>query len=407
LFYGWVIVATLFVVNFAVHATGALNLGLFIVPMGDELGISRGLFGWLTTSRSLAGGIAGVLIGRVLDRFGPRILLPLSSLVTGLCVIGLAFAGNVVHLFLIFTVMGLSGLSNQGGGLLTSVPVAKWFVRKRGTAMAAASVGLGIGGATFVPFTQLLIDHVGWRDAWLYLGILSMVLIMPITSIFLRRQPEDMGLRPDGDSLPPQASTGTEHIREPEVIWSTGEALRTRAFWLLMTSLALGGFAAGGSVHRIPYWVGEGFDPGLVSLSISAHAACASMMILVTGPLVDRFPSRFIAASAFAGYAGAVTLMLMASSTTDMFTSAVLWGTSAGINIVTQPYMWADYFGRTFLGSIRGITMPTILLASAFGAPAVGYVFDFTGGYESAWIGLIGIYIVAFAIMISAVPPRK
>ena len=407
MFYGWVIVATLFVVNFATHATGALNLGLFIVPMGDELDISRGLFGWLTTSRSLAGGVAGIVIGRLVDRFGPRVLLPISSLITGLCVIGVAFAGNVVHLFVLFSVMGLSGLNNQGGGLLTSVPVAKWFVRKRGTAMALTSVGLGVGGATIVPLTQVLIHQVGWRDAWLYLGILSMALIIPITSIFLRRSPEDMGLRPDGDPLPPQTTGGTGPVREPEAIWSTGEALRTRAFWLLMASLALGGFAAGGSVHRIPYWVGEGFDPGLVSLSISAHAASASMMMLVAGFLLDRFPARFVAGSGFAGFAGAVTLMLMASSTTDMFVSAVLWGLSAGINIVTQPYLWANYFGRTFLGSIRGITLPTILLANAFGAPVVGYVFDFTGGYESAWVGLIVIYLVAFAIMISAVPPEK
>jgi hypothetical protein len=174
-----------------------------------------------------------------------------------------------------------------------------------------------------------------------------------------------------------------------------------------MASLALGGFAAGGSVHRIPYWVGQGFDPGLVSLSISAHAASAASIMLVAGYLLDRFPARFVAGSAFAGFAGAVSLMLMASSTGDMFASAILWGCSAGVNIVTQPYLWANYFGRTFLGSIRGITLPTILVADAFGAPAVGYIFDFTGGYESAWLGLIGIYLAAFAIMLSAVSPKK
>jgi sugar phosphate permease len=130
------------------------------------------------------------------------VLLPISSLITGLCVVGLAFEGNIFHLFILFSLMGLSGLNNQGGGLLTSVPVAKWFVRKRGTAMAVTSMGLGVGGTTIVPLTQFLISQVGWRDTWLYLGILSMVLIIPITSILLRRSPEDIGLRPDGDTLP-------------------------------------------------------------------------------------------------------------------------------------------------------------------------------------------------------------
>ncbi len=129
-------------------------------------------------------------------------------------------------------------------------------------------------------------------------------------------------------------------------------------------------------------------------------------MMLAAGFLLDRFPARFVAASAFAGFAGAVALMLTASSVTDLFVSAVIWGFSAGINIVTQPFLWANYYGRTFLGSIRGITLPSILLANAFGAPVVGDVFDFTGGYGPAWFGLIGLYIVAFVIMISAVPPR-
>ena len=406
LYYGWVIVATLFVVNFATHATGTLNLGLFVIPMGDALGISRGLFGWLTTARYLAGGLSAIFLGRLLDRFGPRLLIPASALVTGLCVIGFGMADNVVQLFILFTVIGLAGLSTPGGGILSSVPVAKWFVRRRGTAIALASLGLGLGGITLLPITQVLINVVEWRRAWFYLGITSMVLIIPPALIYLRRQPEDLGLRPDGDAGPSTGPDSTEQKEDEEAAWTLKEALHTRAFWLT-TALVLGGFGTGASIHRIPYWVELGFDADLVSLSFSADAAGATVMMLGAGFLLDRFPARFVAAGAYAGFAGALVLMLTASSTFDLFASVVLWGLAIGINIVSQTYLWADYFGRAFLGTIRGITLPTILLASAFGAPTVGYIFDFSGGYEPAWRALIAVYLLALVIMVTAKPPRR
>ncbi len=406
-FYGWVIVATLFVVNFATHATGNMNLGLFVIPMSDEIGISRGLFGWLTTSRTLAAGLASIVIGRLVDRFGARILIPASALITGLGVIAIGSATNVVQLFVLFAVIGFGGLSPQGGGLLTSVPVAKWFVRKRGTAMAVTSMGLALGATTFVPVTQFLIGAVGWRRAWLYLGIISMTMIVPTALTFLRRQPEDMGLRPDGDADSRLGSGAAQRSEAAdEAVWTLGTALSTRAFWMLTAALALGGFAAGGGVHRIPYWIDSGFDHDLVSLSISVHAASAATVMLAVGILLDRVPARFVAAGPFAGFSIAIVIMLSADSNTDMFASAVIWGMSAGTGIVSQPYLWASYFGRSFLGTIRGVTMPTILVATSLGAPAMGYVFDFRGSYDLAWQVVVAIYAAAFLIMVSVSPLR-
>ena len=270
-----------------------------------------------------------------------------------------------------------------------------------------ASLGLGLGGVTFLPLTQVFIDGVGWRDAWLYLGIISMVLIIPVSLVFLRRQPEDMGLLLDGDTENPPADNSDRPTREPEVVWSIKEALATRAFWMLTAAMVLSGFAMGGSVHRIPYWVELVDDADLVSLSFSADAAGATTMMLLAGFFMDRFPARFVAAGAFAGFLVAVTVMLLATSAVHMFISVIIFGLAVGANIVSQTYLWASYYGRTFLGAIRGITLPTIQLASAFGAPVVGYFFDFTGGYEPAWLMLIGIYAVAFLIMVAAKPPVK
>jgi len=406
LFYGWVIVATLFVVNFATQATGTLNLGLFILPMGEDMGISRSLFGWLTTSRSLAGATSGPFIGHLVDRFGPRLLIPVSALVTGLCLIGMAASHHVWQLFLVFMLIGLVGLSSPSGGLLTSVPVAKWFVRKRGRALSLAALGMGIGAVVFVLITQLLIDTLEWRMAWVVLACISVALAAPSALVFLRRQPEDMGLRPDGDAETISRVDAVHLAGDAEAVWTVRQALRTRAFWMLTAWLVLGGFAMGGGVHRIPYWTEMGFDAGLVALSFSGDAAGATVMILASGFLLDRFPARFVAAGALAGFAGAVVLMLVATSAFHMFASTLLFGLSVGVNMVCQTYIWASYFGRASLGSIRGVTLPATLVASAAGAPVFGYIYDFTGGYELAWQIAAGLYVVAMFVMLGARPPR-
>jgi MFS family permease len=184
-------------------------------------------------------------------------------------------------------------------------------------------------------------------------------------------------------------------------------AARTRAFWLLASATALNGFVMGGTnVHRIPYWVELGFAPHLVSLAMSANAAAAAAMILVAGVLLDRFPARFVAAASFAGFAGAVALMLAANSVVHLFVSTVMFGLCVGIRMVVQTHIWADYYGRANLGALRGVTMPAQLLASAIGAPVVGYVYDITGSYAAAWWLLIAMLLGAFLIMMFALPPR-
>jgi MFS family permease len=407
LYYGWVVVATLFVVNFATQATGTLNLGFFIIPMGSDLGILRAMFGWLTTARALAGGASGLFLGRLLDRFGPRLLIAFASLVTGLCLIAIAFSNSTYQLFLIFAIVGMVGLSTPGGSILSIVPVAKWFVRRRGRAIALAALGLGLGAVVFVPVTQALIDGVGWRKAWLYLALISTGLTVPLAFIFLRRQPEDMGLRPDGDRDAPSNVSVSREEEASEVVWGLREALRTKAFWLLTTSFVLVNFALGGAIYRIPYWTEKGFDPQIVSWSFSADAAASSVMILVSGLVLDRVKPRFAAAAAFAGFACAVTLMLFGTTTLHLFASTVLFGLSIGVTMVAQTYLWAQYYGRTFLGTIQGVTLPALLAASAFGAPVVGYVYDYTESYDIAWQALIGIYVVAMVIMLLAAPPTR
>ena len=196
-FYDWYVVGALFDTNFAVHATGMFSFGVFLKPISDDLEVSRGAISWALTVRLLASGVTSLLIGRLLDRHGARLLIPAAASLAGVALLTLGLVEHFWQFFLLFTVVGLSGVTAPGN-LLTTVPVAKWFVQKRGRATSFASAGLGIGGTVFAPVHTLLIDSFGWRTAWVASGIILMVIVIPITLAFVRRTPEDMGLRPDG-----------------------------------------------------------------------------------------------------------------------------------------------------------------------------------------------------------------
>lgn len=410
-FYGWVIVATMFAVNFSTMATGTLNYGLFVLPMQNELELSRATFGWMQTTRRLSAGVLSFAVGWMIDRYGPRVYIPVSALMIGGCLILVGMSNHAWQFILLFGLVGVSGLAAPNG-LVTSVPVAKWFVRKRGRALAFATAGLGISGIVFLPVTQWLIDGYGWRSAWQALALMFMVISIPTAALFLRRQPEDMGLRVDGD--PPdepaadQSGAGSTRPAAEEQIWTVREAFRTATMWKLIAVFALAGVAQGGaSFHRIPYFVEKSYDPLLVSWSFAADAGGAAALALVAGWLADRIPIRYLAAASFSGFIVAILLMIYVSSAGMMFLSTIVFGCSVGIGMIVHTYIFAAYYGRAFLGTIRGIVMPINLLSAGLGAPLVGYLHDYAGSYMPAWWTLLFIYGSCSVLMLTALPPRR
>ena len=336
--------------------------------------------------------------------------IPLSALLICGCLLLFSISSQAWQFILLFGVIGASGLAAPNG-IVTSVPVAKWFVRQRGKALALATAGLGIGGIIFLPITQWLIDGHGWRGAWQILAVAFLLISLPLAAVFLRRQPEDIGLEVDG-GLPRQApvadSAGSRSADNDEQMWTAGEAMRTGTMWKLIAVFALSGIAQGGaSFHRIPYFVEKAYDAQLVSWSFAADAGGAAALALVSGWLADRIPIRFLAVASFSGFIVAILLMIYVSSAQMMFLSTTVFGCSVGIGMIVHSYIFAAYYGRAFLGAIRGIVMPINLLSAGVGAPLVGYLHDYTGSYLAAWWTLLGIYGVSAALMLTALPPRR
>ena len=168
-----------------------------MIPIGEELGLSRQTIGWAQTGRLWAGGLSGVAIGWWLDRYGPRVPVLVAIVVATVGLLVLARVQSAAVLFGVLLALGASGWTAAGGGaLFATVPVTKWFIRLRGRATGMVQLGLGVGGAVFLPLTQILISNHGWRSAWVTLAWLSAA-TLPLV-LLLRRQPSDLGLEPDG-----------------------------------------------------------------------------------------------------------------------------------------------------------------------------------------------------------------
>ncbi len=408
-FYGWVIVAVMAATGAVSMGMGSLNFGLFIKPMGDELGIGRAAFGWAQTARQGASSATSPLIGWLLDRYGSRVMLPVAALATGGALIGLAYVTSAWYLVVLFVVMGLVGMSGPGA-LVTTVPVLKWFVRNRGKAVAFVGLGIPVGALLFIPLTQVLINEIGWRGAWIVLAIIGIVVIVPLAAIFVRRQPEDVGLVPDGDTpdvCKDGDGSGVRAVVE-EVSWTVREAVRTTTLWRLVIVFSMVQLATGTvALHRIAAFMDRGMDPTLISFATAFDAVAAGGSTFLFGMLVKWIPARFLGAFGFSMLAGASVLTIYATNLPIMFVSMWIFGMGIGGMMFLNNFIWADYFGRGSVGGIRGLANPINLVIGGIGAPAAGYVRDWTDSYDPAWWVGVGLMSAAALLIVLTRAPRK
>ena len=414
-FYGWVIVGVMAASGAASMAMGSLNFGLFIKPMGDHLGIGRAYFGWAQTARQAAGAVTSPPIGWVLDRYGSRLMLPVAALATAGAMVGLANMQAGWHLIALFAVMGLVGMSGPGA-LVTSVPVLKWFVRDRGKAISFVGLGIPAGALLFVPLTQFLIDGVGWRMAWILLACVGAGVIVPLAAALVRRQPEDMGLAPDGAAAlaaPSAAEDGSPppraHVPPTETAWTAGEAIRTSTMWRLVAMFCIVQLGIGTvALHRIAAFMDRGLDPTLIAFATAFDAVCAGVSTFAFGMLANRgVPARFLGAAGFAMLAGASVMTIYADTLPIMFASMAIFGLGIGGMMFLNNFIWADYFGRENVGAIRGLANPINLAIGGLGAPAAGYVYDVIESYDPMWWAGVCLMAAGTALAIITPAPRK
>ena len=260
-FYGWVVVAALSVAGGVSVFMGIGNFGIFVAPMSEELGVGNSAFGWALSARLLGFAVSGPLIGRLIDRKGARVPLAAAALLFGGSAMAMSLVDAGWQMIGLTLFAGLAGFWGSSTLYLT-IPIAKWFVRKRGRAMSLFFPGVPFGIGVASPLTQLLVDAAGWRAAWVVLGAAGGLTIAALSLILIRNRPEDLGLQPDGDpdeaDAPQDASAPRRAARERS--WTVREAMRTGTFWRISAAYGLL-MAAMGSIGvflgRVPLVAGR------------------------------------------------------------------------------------------------------------------------------------------------------
>jgi sugar phosphate permease len=398
-------VAVAFLCELVSFGTGSAAFSVLLRPMSEDLGWNRTVLSGAVTLQALGNIGVTPIAGYVVDRWGPRAIIVLGSLVSTMGFIAISQVTEPWHFYVLYALSTVLGL-NELGSLVTSTTVAKWFVRRRGRAMSLGSIGLNAGGIIMAPVVAILVTQLGWRSTWSAMGIIVLVTVVPAALFFFRRRPEDMGLLPDGDSpheLSAVQQTGSG--RPPEHQWTVSAALHTRTTWLLVVAFnCILMAAAAMSQHTISYLL----DTGLTLTEATAIFAFTHVITigskLVWGTLSDRIPVRYcLVISNLARMSGLLCLLLG-------WGQWRLWGYVVGAGIgqgmgLLQPKLWADYYGRTFLGTIRGVLQPFSVMASLAGPLFAAYIYDTTGSYTQAFWVLVGGLVISTGLMYIARPP--
>jgi sugar phosphate permease len=387
--YGWVILACVCAAGFSRQGSAVATLSIFVEPMTGE-------FGWSRTAISAAvsvGGVLGALVspalGSFLDRNGARSVLLMAVLLTGVAVGLLAFTQSFAFFFVFYCVARMSFSGPYDLGIYASV--VNWFVRRRALATSIVTLVHMLGLVSMPLIAHFVMLGAGWRWAWAAIGATVLVVgFLPVWLLHVRR-PEDLGLRPDGEPVAP--ASGTSFSDEPA--YSRSEALRTPAFWLLsLFTFLVFPVQAGISLHQAPLLIERGLDPTVAATAVSTFALLSAVAGFAYGFWPRRVPLRF--ALALVGLTLAASCVLMASvqGAALAYGAAALFGLGIGGLLTMLPIAWADYFGRTSYGAIRGVALTVQVVGQALGPVLSGALRDATGDYGTS---LATFAVLAFA----------
>jgi len=401
IFYGYWIVAAAFITQFVAVGMQNYVIGAFLTPMTEELLWSRTEF---TTARSIGQIVlatTGFFIGTYIDRYGGRPFIIAGSLILAIAVFAL---GNVQTLaqWIILNGLILTIGATMIGNLVVNVTLGKWFVERRGKAVAIAAMGVSLSGILLPPFATWMVDVVGWRESWRILSIAGLLLTLPM-ALIIKRSPEDYAMHPDGKTTEQMASgDGLLAQADFDRSMTRAQAMRTLRFYLLV--LAFGLFQISITtmlLQTIPFLTDAGFSRIVAASMLSLASIPAFLSKPFWGVLIDRFSAGMLAAvgAALTGLSVmSIVLSVMLQAEILVYASFLMMGVGWGGLIPLQEVIWASFFGRRYLGSVRSMAMPFTFGMSAFGPILVALYYDQAGNYNLALL-TIGACNIASAVM--------
>ena len=406
MYYGWLIVAAAFVMLFFSTGIGFYSFSVFLIPLERSFEASRTAITGVNSFVAIMGGFAAPATGALLHSLGPRIVIGGGAILTGAAYLLLSKSTELWHLYVLGILLG-TGLSAT-----TLVPaqslVANWFAKKRGTAMGITMMGVAVGGIVFSPLAHHLIEAFDWRQTYVLFGLAIPVVIVPLAVLVIRRSPEELGLRADGE-----VADGTPDS-EPLGL-TVAESVRTVSFWLLFSvqffmTMAIGIVTA----HIVAIVTASGFGTAVGDTTARLEGARTTSYFLAAsipgrilcGSLAERFSKRGVMAAAYVVLiASGLTLMRLESFGT-LYAFVILYGLGLGV-VVVFSLLVADNFGLKAFSTLIGIMNVPFTLGAALGFISAAKLFDVTGSYSSVLSMQMSLFALCAVLALLAKPPRK
>ncbi|HVD00043.1 MAG TPA: MFS transporter [Candidatus Dormibacteraeota bacterium] len=399
-FYGWYLVAGLGVTTIVSYGISQYLFGVLVVPIQHDLGASRATISGAYSLGLVVAGVLGLGVGRLVDRYGARLLMSAGSVLGAATLVGLSRMTAVWQLYVLW-----AGCLALAMALtlypVTFVVVANWFGRKRGTAMALLTVVGGLSSPIYIPVAGLLVARVDWRQALLILAASALLIALPIHAILVRRRPEDLGLLPDGDSMP--------EGHDPDAVpgHRLAEALRKPAFWTLLAASALSTAAYGVLlVHLVAYLISRGYDPVLAAGVFGLTGLASLSGRFIFNVVSDRFGPQPLLGLCLGIQGLSVFLLLAAGPFGFLVAFVAVYGSAFGAISPLRASVLAGHFGRLAYGSITAAQGLPIGIAAGLGPLIAGFLYDVFGDYRLV-LGLTAGAFLASAMAVFATPRAR
>ena len=407
------------------------TLGLFFKPLTAEFGWTRTQIAIVQTISRFVEALTAPLIGPLVDRFGGRTLLPVGAIIAGLALIGVTMIdGTLIDVQLIdslwqfYFVRGFVAAIGFTlmGNLVTSVVISNWFIRRRGRALGISTMGASISNVVMIPVAVYVIEELGWREMFWIFAVVTWVVVLLPSIILIRRRPEDLGLRPDGDdddaahSPPPTAVLLDEDGAAPppapraaaqEPVWTRVEALKSPAFWLIAGCFAISSLAFQGiNISLAPYVQDLGYEEALVAAALTTRAIVMAVTLPAVGLVAERVNIGPVRALPFILQTIGCILFIFADKVYFLFPALIVYGIGITSLGVTQEVLWANSFGRLSLGAVRSMGFVITFGFGATGPILMNFIHDQLGSYQPAFMIFIAFFAVSAVLILFLRPPR-
>jgi MFS family permease len=403
LYYGWVVVGTLAATETVSWGVLYYAFSVFLVPMQAELGWSTAALTGAYSLALLISGLAAPAVGRWVDRHGSRVLMTVGSAAGALLLLAWSAVSGPTTYYLIWAALGLVLAATLYEPAFAVV--ATWFRRERARALLLLTFVAGFASTIFLPVATWLVEWLGWRGALTALAGLLAVTTVPAHALLLRRRPEDLGLRPDGDDEPEPAAGAVDPIVDGIELRA---ALRDPAFWWLTVAFSLGTLSAVAvGVHLIPYLVESGYGAGFAAAATGLIGATQVASRVVVTILGRRWSQVAVTAAVFGLQAVALLVLLGWQQPAGVLLAVVLLGAGRGAVTLMRAGLVAERYGRAHYGAIGGTLALFISGARAAAPVGAGLAYGWAGGYDPVMLGMAGASLLAATAMMGVAGWRR